>query len=202
MAATVTIYEANGGTDGTPGTKTRVDGQTANDGTDVRFCCADAYNDVAVHPCIIPSAGFNYSFWKQLYLNIATGTGFTTINNVNFYTDGTIGWTCGTGGGLYVGTRTAGDNGVPMDASYEVATGDSTSGNTMLTDHARCAVGGSVALASGYTSGATLLLDSTDYSAADEANAVLLQVKIDTTVNSAVRGTQSDETLYMTYDEI
>lgn len=203
MAAIVQIYEANGGTDGTPGTKTRVDGQNLGDGvaTDVRFCTADAYNDVAVHPCIIPSSGFNYSYWKQLYLNI-TGT-FTTVNNINFYTDGTIGWTLGTGGGLYVGTRTAGDNGVPMDASYEVATGTpGSTGNTMLTDHARCATGGSVALAGNYTSGSELLLDSTDYSTADESNAVLLQVKIDTSVNGAANGTQSDEIIYMAYDEI
>lgn len=200
MVATVTVYEANGGTDGTPGSKNLVEGQAVNAGTDVRFATTDAYNPVATHPCIIPSSGDNYSYWKHLYFNIATGSGFTTINNIKFYTDGSIDWTCGTGGGLYVGTRTTGDNGVPMDASYEVATGvEGTTGDNMLTAHARCGSGGSAALASNYTSGSPLLIDSTDYSSADDSNAVLLQVKIH---SDATQGTQADESLSLVYDEI
>ena len=57
MVATVIVEEANGGTDGTPGSKNRVDGQGVNAGTDVRYCTADAYNDVSSNPCIIPAAG-------------------------------------------------------------------------------------------------------------------------------------------------
>lgn len=204
MVATVEIHEANGGTDGNPGSKTRVDGQGLGDGggvgigTDVRFATMDSFEPESTNPCIIPSADFNYSYWKQLFLDLA-GT-FTTVNNIRFYTDGTIGWACGTGGGLFVGTRDSGDNGVPMDTSYEVATGvQGTSGNSMLTDHARCATGGNVALASGYTSGSTLLIDSTDYSASADSNAVLLQVKLFT---DATQGTQTDETLTFIYDEI
>lgn len=198
MVAVVIINESNGGTDGTPGATTRVDGQGVNAGTDVRFCTADAYNDVAAHPCVVPTSGFNYSYWKHISLGIS-GT-FTTINNICAYTDGTIGWTTGTSGGLYVGTRTTGDNGVPMNASYEIATGTAgTSGNSMLTDHARCATGGSVALASNYTSGASLLLDSTNYSAADESNALLVQCKIAT---DSTQGDQSSENISFTYDEI
>jgi hypothetical protein len=206
MAATVTIYEANGGTDGTPGTHTRVDGQNLGNGVDVdvRFCTADAYNDIAVHPCIIPAAGSNFSYWKHLYLNIATGTGFTTVNNIRFYTDGTIGWTCGTGGGLYVGIRDSGDNGTPMDASYEVATGvvgtsghdidDVTNGHTYYKDQTA-----PPALASNYTAGATLLVDSADYSVADDSDAIVLNVKLAT---DATQGTQAAETLTFLYDEI
>jgi len=206
MAATVTIYEANGGSDGAPGSKTRVDGQNLGNGVDVdvRFCTEDAYNDVAAHPCIIPAAGSNYSYWKHLYLNIATGTGFTTVNNIRFYTDGTVGWTCGTGGGLYVGLRDTGDNGAPMDASYEIATGvsgtsghaidDVTNGHTYYKDQTPA-----TALASNYTSGASLLIDSADYSVADESDAVVLNVKIAT---DATQGTQAAETLTFLYDEI
>lgn len=198
MVATVIINESNGGTDGTPGATTRVDGQGANAGTDVRFATTDAYNPIATYPCVVPSSSFNYSYWKHLSLGIS-GT-FTTVNNICAYTDGTIGWTCGTGGGLFFATRDAGDNGVPMNASYEVATGtEGTTGNSMLTDHARVATGGNVALASNYTSGSSLLLDSTDYSAADESNALLCQVKIFT---DATQGTQADEQLFWTYDEI
>lgn len=198
MVATVIVNENNGGTDGNPATVTQVDGIGANNGTDVRFCTADAYAPVAANPCVVPTADFNYSYWKQLSLGISGS--FTTVNNICAYTDGTIGWSCGTGGGLFFGTRVSGDNGVPMDASYEIATGTpGTTGDTMLTAHARCATGGGVALASDYTSGASLLLDSTDYSAAAESNALLCQVKLFT---DATQGTAVHETVTITYDEI
>lgn len=204
MVATVTVYEANAGSDGTPSTKNQVDGVGVNDETDVRFCTTDAYNPVATYPCIIPSADQNYSYWKHLYLNIATGTGFTTINNIRFYTDGAIGWTCGTGGGLYVGLRDAGDNGCPMDTEYDVATGtEGTTGDWM--DHTTNGHGyykdqlAIPVLASTYTSGSTLVVDSSDYSVADESDAVVLQVQLET---DATQGTQADETLTFLYDEI
>lgn len=208
MVATVIIEEANGGSDGTPASKNRVDGQGAGDGggvgvgTDVRFSTTDAYNPVATYPCIIPSAAQNYSYWKHLYLDIS-GT-FTTVNNIRFYTDGTIGWTCGTGGGLYVGLRDTGDNGCPMDTSYNVATGtQGTTGDWM--DHGTNGHAyykdqtATPALASNYTSGSTLLIDSADHSSAVESDAVVLQVQLET---DATQGTQADETLTFLYDEI
>ena len=206
MVATVEIHEANGGTDGNPGTKTKVNGVGVNDGTDVRFCTKDAFNPVATSPCIIPpdGTGFNYSFWKHLFLDIS-GT-YTTLNHIRFYTDGTISWTLGTGGGLYVGIRTTGDNGCPMDASYEVATGVvNTSGDTMDGNHSYyTGASGSVVDAKVYKSDATLDIDSTSYgpNAAVDSNAVVLQVKLDTSINGCVQGTQVDETLTFIYDEI
>jgi len=206
MVATVLVYEATGGTPGSPGAKNRVDGQATNDGTDVRFCTADAFNDVAAHPCIIPTlgAGDNYSYWKHLYLNMS-GT-YTTLNNIRFYTDGTIGWTCGTGGGLFVGKRAAGDNGCPMDASYDPAEGtagttgdwmdDGTDGHTYYKDEAVVPVD-----ASTYTSVSPLTVDSADYGpdATDDSDAVVLQVVL---ADDATQGTQTDETLTFVYDEI
>ncbi len=204
MVAIVQIYEANGGSDGSPGTKTRVDGQNLGDGTatDVRFCAADAYNDVAANPCIIPLSGDNYSYWKHLYLNIS-GT-FTTVNNVNVYSDGTIGWACGTGGGLYVGVRDVGDNGAPMDLEYDVATGtagttgdwmdDVTNGHGYYKDETA-----TPASMADYTSGSSLVIDSTDYSVADDSDAAVLQVRIH---DEATIGVQSDEIIYFSYDEI
>jgi hypothetical protein len=50
-----------------------------------------------------------------------------------------------------------------------------------------------------YTSGATLTVDTTDYAAADDADAVVLQAKIH---DDATQGDQSSEVLTMTYDEI
>jgi hypothetical protein len=38
---------------------------------------------------VVPTAGNDYSFEKALELNITAAGGYTTINNVQFYTDGT-----------------------------------------------------------------------------------------------------------------
>lgn len=202
IVATVYVYEANGGTDGTPGTKTRVDGQGANDGTDVRYATTDAYNPVATYPCVIPSSGFYYSYWKHHYLNIS-GT-FTQVDNIRWYTDGAIGWTLGTGGVLNVGVRDAGDNGCPMDTEYDVATG--TQGTTghgiedVVDGHGYYnSQTTKVADASGYTSGSPLTVDTTVYTGADDSDAVVSQIKID---DDATQGTQTDETLTFMYDEI
>ena len=206
MVATVTIEEANAGSDGAPATHTRVDGQNLGNGVDVdvRFATMDAYNPVAQNPCVIPSSGDNYSFWKHIHLAIATGTGFTKINNIKFYSDGGIAWACGTGGGLFVGLRDAGDNGCPMDTEYDVATGTvGTTGDWMddVTNghgyyNGQTANPASVA---DYTSGAPLTIDTADYAAADDADAVVLQAKIH---DDAVQGDQATEVLTMTYDEI
>ena len=202
MVATVVVHESNGGSDGSPGTQTRVDGQSANDGTDVRYCTADTYNPVANYPCVVPSSGTNYSYWKHHHLDIS-GT-FTKVNNVRWYTDGSIGWTCGTGGGLFVGVRDSGDNGVPMPTNYEVATGtqgttgdwmdDATNGHTYYNGQTA-----TPADASNYTSSSPLTVDSTDHTTAGDSKAVVTQVKI---VTDATQGTQNDETLTFVYDEI
>ncbi|MEA3281671.1 MAG: hypothetical protein U9Q68_03790 [Euryarchaeota archaeon] len=203
MVATVQVYEANGGSDGAPGTKNRVDGQGVNAGTDVRYCTADAYNDGSSNPCIIPASGDNHSFWKHTYLNIS-GAAFTQVDNIRWYTDSAIGWTCGTGGGLYVGVRDAGDNGAPMDTEYDVATGtigttghwmdDVTNGHSYYKDQTA-----PPADAATYTSASPLTVDTAAYTSADESDAVVTQVKIH---DDATQGTQADETLTFVYDEI
>lgn len=206
MVATVTVEEANGGSDGSPATHTRIDEQNLGNGVDVdvRFASMDAYNPVMQNPCIIPSSGNNYSFWKHIHLSIATGTGFTTINNVQFYSDGTIPWTCGTDGGLFVGLRDAGDNGCPMDTEYDIATGtvgttgdwmdDAVDGHGYYNDQTA-----NPASIADYTSGAALIVDSTDHSAVGDTKSVVLQVRIH---DDATQGDQSSETLAFSYDEI
>jgi len=202
MVATIVVKEANGGTDGSPGSETQVDGQGANDGTDVRYCTTDAYNPGSSYPCVVPSSGMNYSYWKHHYLNIS-GT-FTKVNNIRWYTDGTIGWSCGTNGGLFVGVRDSGDNGAPMPTNYEVATGtqgttgdymdDATNGHGYYKDQTA-----EPADASNYTSASPLTVDTTDHTSTGDSKAVVTQVKI---APDATQGTQSDETLTWIYDEI
>jgi hypothetical protein len=82
MAATVSIKEINGASTGTPTTV-----------TSVRFCTEDAYNPGTTDPLVVPAtAGTNYSYKKTHYLNADTSPA-GTINNIKWYTDGTIGWT-------------------------------------------------------------------------------------------------------------
>jgi hypothetical protein len=61
--------------------------------TNSRLCTTDAHNPGTDNPLVKPDpAGTNYSFKKTLFLNADTSpTG--TINNIKFFTDGTIGWT-------------------------------------------------------------------------------------------------------------
>ena len=81
MVATVSIKEVNGASAGTPTTVTAV-----------RFCTTDDYNPLLTYPLVKPAAGSNYSYMKSTYLNADTAPA-GTINNIKWYTDGTIGWT-------------------------------------------------------------------------------------------------------------
>jgi len=189
MAATVVVSEATGVTP---------DYDTV---TSVRLNNADEHDPVLTNPCVIPSAGFNYSFWKHLFLSLS-GT-YTRINNVLFYTDGTSGFNLGTDGDVFIGIRDAGDNGCP-DGSYEQSAGagdsgywmdDASNGHDYYKDQTAVP-----ASAFDYTSAATLIIDSANYdNVEDRTDAVVIQAKIDT---DATRGAQSAETAYISYDEI
>ena len=79
MAATVIINEHNGA----GGTKT---GKTS--GT-VRFKNADDANVDLIDPLVVPGSGREYSFEKWLRLEITDAGGFTQIDNLRAYSDGT-----------------------------------------------------------------------------------------------------------------
>lgn len=87
MAATVIINEINGaGPDGTRTDKTS--------GT-VRFKNADNATVDLVNPLVIPTSGQEYSYEKYLRLEITDEGGFSQIDNLQVYTDGSNGF--GTG---------------------------------------------------------------------------------------------------------
>ena len=190
MVATVNVVEGNGAT------------VTWTTITSARYCTSDTYNPGTNYPCVIPSSGYNYSYWKHHALSIS-GT-FTQVSNIKWYTDGTIGWTLGTGGEVRVGIRDTGDNGCPP-ANYQQATGtqgttgyaieDATNGhayyNTQTTP---------TAPVTNYTSASPLTVDSNTYTSATTATyAVVTQVKI---ASDATQGAQSAETFTFRYDEI
>lgn len=192
MAATVEIQEANG----SPAVWTTV--------STARFCSADVYNPGNNYSIPIPNTGFRYSYWKTFCLLIS-GIG-TSVSNIRFYSDGSIGWYFGTGGGLYIGTKNSGDSGIAVE-DYAEATGtEGLTGNWMgdsVNGHAIYKQAGyTVERVSSYTMLAPLVIDSDNHTSDGRSKAIVLQVKVDTVANGASQGIQADETLYFRYDEI
>jgi len=193
MVATVNVQQINGAAGSkvysTITTSTRL--QTKD-----QFAPTDT-----TYPVPIPSSGFKYSYWASICLDLA-GT-FTKINNVKFWSDGSIGWNFGTNGELRIGNRDSGDIGCP-DASYQQALGvegdtgyaieDATNGHVYYKGQTTPTK--KVDL---WTSGSKAQVDSTDHTVAEKTKHVVLQVKVDT---NATQGEQADETLYFSYDEI
>lgn len=196
MVATVLVYQAYGGSDGSP-SESEISASTRLQTKD-QFAPTDTD-----YPIPIPTADFNYSYWIHVYLKI-TGGSFTKINNVRFYSDGAIGWAFGTSGELRRGDRDAGDVGAPMDTEYDLATGvEGTSGDDIedgVDGHGYYNAQTSKSVdVEGDTSGSPATVDSTDHTGVGKCKAVVLQVKVDT---DATQGEQADETLTFKYDEI
>jgi len=198
MVATIEIKQGYGGSDGSPSEL------PASGDVDQRLQTKDQYDPAdSTYPVPIPPSGFKYSFWVHIYLKIAGGT-FTKINNVQFYTDGTIGWSLGTNGEIRRGNRDSGDKGCPMDASYEKATGtDGDTGDTI--EDATNGHGyykGQTTKTTNIQSdvvGTPATIDSTDHTATGKCKAVVLQGKV---ASDATRGTKADETLTFKFNEI
>ena len=197
MVATVGVYQATGGSDGTPANEDEITTSTRLQTKD-QFAPTDES-----YPVPIPGAGFKYSYWVTVHLKITVAPS-VKINNVRFYSDGTIGWNFGTSGELRRGNRDSGDHGCPMDTEYDVATG--TEGDTG--DEIEHATNGhdyyngqttKTADVASDTVGSPATIDSTDHTTTGKCKAVVLQVKIDT---DATQGEQTDETLTFKYDEI
>ena len=190
MVADVVVKEAYGA------------GPTEETITTARFCTTDNYNPVSTYPCVVPTSGFNYSYWKHFCIDFS-GT-FSEISNIRIYSDGTINWALGTGGDVLIGKRDTGDSGCPP-ASYEQAAGtigvtgysimDGTYGHDRYVGQTP-----GVADIQDYTAGGTqLLLDSTVYDAAGTSYYAVMQVKI---ADDATQGTKAAETVTFLYDEI
>lgn len=165
MVATVQIIEINGPT-ATP-TTTQKDGQT------VRPKNADNATVDNNNPMVIPTAGTDYSYAKQLRLNVTVAPS-VNISNLGFYTDGSN--TLGTGVLLYAKT------GASYAAPYE------PTGVAGFTD------------AFTYTSGSKLSLGAGPYTGTGQkGNLANLLLTVGTT---ATQGQTPNETLTFSYDEI
>jgi hypothetical protein len=167
MAATISVKEVNG------------DGPTASTITGAVLCTKDIYNPGTTYPLVKPTSGTNRSYWKHFYLNADTSpTG--TINNVKWYTDGTIGWT---GVTLYAGTHT----------TYVKAAGtEGTTGN----DYTTVALSDAAAMTSASPLSVTGTISNPN--TGKISNYVIVQADLST---SATAGTLSAETITWRYDE-
>lgn len=199
IVATIKVQELTGAT----GSKTYTDNGAGT--TTVRLFTADqATNQTTpqiTYPIPIPAAGFNYSYWKHVCLDVS-GT-FTKVDNIRHYSDGAIGWAFGSGGALNRGNRDSGDKGCP-DASYMQATGTAgTTGDELGATHTYYSgqTTKTVSVASD-TSASPATIDSTGVTTAGKTKGVVLQVKVDTAANGATSGVQTAETLTFKYDVI
>jgi len=150
------------------------------------------------NPLIVPDSGLNHSFYMSIAVAFS-GT-FDEVSNIRFHTDGGIGYTLGTNGGVVRGNRDSGDNGV-TEANYEEATGTvGSSGDDLGSNHGYFS-GQSTPEAdiSNDTSSSPATIDSNTYTSNTSTKAVVLQADIDTDASS---GVQSDETITFLYDEI
>jgi hypothetical protein len=199
MVATVTVQEVTGAS----GSKTYTSITNR-----VRLFTKDQATNQATpqtdYPVPIPAAGFNYSYWKHVCLDLS-GAGFT-ITNIRHYADAPpIGWDFGSGGALNRGNRDSGDHGCPV-GDYEQATG--TAGTTGYAiddasdghDFYKGETTG-VADVAADTVGTPATIDSTSHTSAEKSYFICLQVKVDTAANGAIQGTQTAETMTWKYDE-
>jgi len=195
MVATVSIYFDFGGGDGAPGTEQDVD---ALGPPNLRFKLADNATIDALNKLVVPAAGTNYSFWKQIYLYCDDPDGHV-LNNLKFYADGANSF--GAGVDLQVGlefpTKTN-----ALNTGYEVATGAGDSGDEIVADHGGIANKASVF---DYTSGAPLAGPSIT-EAGNVIDAVgetsdYLVLQMDVADTASPGELPVDETLTLQYDE-
>jgi len=191
MVATVNVVEGNG----SPVTWSVI--------TAGRYCTTDSHNPGDTYPCVVPSVGYNYSYWKSICLSLS-GT-YTSISNLRWFTSTNVAtnWDLGTGGMLLVGVLDTGEGGIAA-GSYQQAAGvqgtsgyyfmDGTNGHASFKTQTP-----GYANADGKSSASPLVVDaSTSYSGTTYTKHIVTQVKLDT---DAVQGDKPNETFTWRYDE-
>lgn len=189
----VVVKELNGVAPGTATALTAIVG---------RYCTTDAVAPGTTNPCKVPTTGFNYSFVKSMFL--AVSGIFNSIRDIYWYCDGSVaddwGLDDANGGGLFIGTRTSGDNGIAY-ASYAQATGTvGTTGDPITTVYAAFyGTGGTMTNADTYTAAAPLLIDSTVYTSAFNSKIWATQLKIPSTASHGELVSKSYSLSYQVY---
>lgn len=185
MAAIFFVTYDNGGTDNTPGTNATI--------TNLRFNAEDTNDQDTASPIDVPGAGTEYSYWKQVYLKCTTAPD-TQVDGVEVYSDGTLGW--GAGATVKVGDGTQTKTSA-SSAGYDVA-----NAQEVMTNHTH--VSASTDLFT-YTSGSARTVSISETSNLIDAinettDYLVLQLEVASTY--AGSGTQAQETITWSYDEI
>jgi hypothetical protein len=176
--------------------------------TSGRYCTRDSYIPGDNDPCVVPTAGnTNYSYWKSHRI-AWTGIG-TKISNTRWYTSGNVAknWTPGTGGGLFVGIKSAGTSmGCPTGSYVQAAGTPGETGTDMDASsggHTYYKTGSSnhstPANADTYVSATPLLVDDTEYTTNTHSYHVVTQVVLK---SDATQGDKPSETFTFRYDEV
>ena len=183
MAATFNVAWDFGGTANTPGT---VEASLTN----LRFNNEDTNDQDTASPITIPTAGTAYSFWKQIYLH-CTGAPSVQVDNVQVYTDGTLGWT----GCTVVSADDTLTHNSGSDAGY-----DPGQAAVLTTHDTVTAVTDFFTYNSGSTQAIAISESGSVIDAVDEyTNYLALSLQV---TSSATQGTQATETITWQYDEI
>jgi len=126
MVATVSIYLDTGGTDNTPANEDDIDGLSP---VQLRFKLADNKTIDTANKLVIPAAGTNYSFWKQVYLLCDAPDG-NSLDNLKTYSDDTNNF--GTGVDVQIALQFPEKN-LAAQPGYDVAAGSGDSGEELTT---------------------------------------------------------------------
>lgn len=191
MAATVHLFLDTAGSNDTPGAETDID---AAGPPELRFKDADDATIDSADPIPIPAAGTFRSRWKQIYIEVTAGSGFT-IDNVRFFTDGTNNF--GTGVDVDIGDEHPVKNS-GANTGYEVA----DVSDEVMTNHADITgVTDVFALSSGSPRTVTISEAGAVINASGEAcNYVVLQMKVASTASPGELPV--DEQMTFRYDEV
>ncbi len=189
MVAAFNVEWDFGGSANAPGTVEQVV-------TNLRFNNEDTNDQDTASPVTVPTAGTNYSFWKQLYLACRTTAPSVQVNSVKVYTDGTLDGA----GGEWVGSTVvtsdevlahniAGDAGYDPGQALIGTTHDTVVGTTSL-----------FTFNSGSPKSMTISEAGSIINAIGEfTDYLFLQEELGTTGLAGVQGT---ETITWQYDEI
>lgn len=198
MVATLQVFIATGGSDGSPGAEVAVPAPAPSS---IRFKTNDNATIDSVDPIPIPASGTKYSYWKSLFLKCTVAPS-TSVNNFKIYTDGV-----GFGAGITVNigndfpTHTSAST-----AGYEVATGTAgDTGDELVANHAGITSKSDLFT---FTSASPKVLADVDFisetgnliNAVNETtNYLLMQADI---TSAAGPGTKTAETITIVYDEV
>lgn len=186
MVAAFDVVVDTGGTDNSPGTSTVV--------TTIRYKRADNSTVDLNNPIVITAATTKYSRWKSAYLKCTTAPN-TQVDNVRFYTDGTV---FGTGVTVKAGDQFPVHNS-GATTGYDVA---DTDDQALAGGHTDISSTTSIAT---YTSGSPLsgpsiseagsIINATN----ETTNYLVTQMEV---IDTASPGVLSAETYTFLYDEI